>query len=118
LVARTQALGQHPAVPARILEQVRCDCDADAVILSRNSGEQRVSVRIEDWPDSGTLGPQAPHQGVETPCSDGHLIHDPAASWIRSQEAVADGAVERATSEEITAFFMELRRLHGSTNAR
>ena len=46
------------------------------------------------------------------------MLHDPAASWIWSQEAVADGAVERASPEEITAFFMELRRLHGTTNGR
>lgn len=45
------------------------------------------------------------------------MLHDPASSWIWPQEAVADGAVERATPEEITTFFMELRRSQGMTNA-
>jgi Sensors of blue-light using FAD len=37
------------------------------------------------------------------------MLHDPAASWIWSQEEVAADAVDRATPEEITAFFIQLR---------
>ncbi len=37
------------------------------------------------------------------------MLHDPAASWIWPQDAVADGAVERATADEVEAFFMKLR---------
>jgi hypothetical protein len=37
------------------------------------------------------------------------MLHDPAATWIWSQEQVAADAVERATSEEVTEFFMKLR---------
>jgi hypothetical protein len=37
------------------------------------------------------------------------MLHDPAATWIWTQEEVAAGAVERATPEEITAFFLRLR---------
>lgn len=37
------------------------------------------------------------------------MLHDPAASWIWSQDEIAGGAVERATPEEITDFFMRLR---------
>jgi hypothetical protein len=37
------------------------------------------------------------------------MLHDPAASWIWSQEEVADGAAERATPEEIMAFFTRLQ---------
>lgn len=37
------------------------------------------------------------------------MLHDPAASWIWSQAEVADGAVKRASPDEITAFFMPLR---------
>lgn len=37
------------------------------------------------------------------------MLHDPAATWIWSQDEIADGAVERATPEEITAFFLRLR---------
>ena len=37
------------------------------------------------------------------------MLHDPAASWLWSQDEVADGAEERATPEEITAVFLRLR---------
>jgi len=45
------------------------------------------------------------------------MLHDPAASWIWSQDEVADGAVERATPEEITAVFLRLRDESRSTEA-
>jgi hypothetical protein len=38
------------------------------------------------------------------------MLHDPAASWIWTQAEVADGAVERATPEEVTGFFLKLKR--------
>jgi hypothetical protein len=38
------------------------------------------------------------------------MLHDPAATWIWSQEEVADGAVARSTPEEVTGLFMRLRR--------
>ncbi|SLN76197.1 BLUF domain-containing protein [Roseisalinus antarcticus] len=34
------------------------------------------------------------------------MLHDPAATWIWSQSEIADGAVDRATPEEITGFFL------------
>jgi hypothetical protein len=37
------------------------------------------------------------------------MLHDPAATWIWSQEEVAAGAAERATPGEVTAFFLRLR---------
>lgn len=37
------------------------------------------------------------------------MLHDPAATWIWSQQQVAADAIERATSEEATEFFMRLR---------
>jgi len=36
------------------------------------------------------------------------MLHDPAATWIWSQEEVAGGAAERSTPEEVTGFFMRL----------
>ena len=45
------------------------------------------------------------------------MLHDPAASWIWSQDEVAGGAVERATPEEITAFFMRLRGVRSTPDA-
>lgn len=41
------------------------------------------------------------------------MLHDPAASWIWSQEEVSANARERATAEEVTAFFMQLRDVAG-----
>jgi hypothetical protein len=38
------------------------------------------------------------------------MLHDPAATWIWSQSEIADGALERTTPEEITGFFLRLRR--------
>ena len=37
------------------------------------------------------------------------MLHDPAATWFWSQRDIDDGALERATPEEITAFFMRLK---------
>jgi hypothetical protein len=37
------------------------------------------------------------------------MLHDPAATWIWSQEDVAKGAVERTTPEEVIGFFLRLR---------
>jgi hypothetical protein len=41
--------------------------------------------------------------------ADWAMLHDPAASWIWSQAEVAADAVERATAEEVTGFFLRLR---------
>ncbi len=38
------------------------------------------------------------------------MLHDPAATWFWTQQQVADGAAERATPDEVTAFFLRLRR--------
>lgn len=45
------------------------------------------------------------------------MLHDPAASWIWSQDEVSDGAVDRATPDEIMAFFTRLQGLQ-STETR
>jgi hypothetical protein len=42
------------------------------------------------------------------------MLHDPAATWIWSQEEVSDDAVGRATPEEVTAFFIGLRDKTGA----
>ncbi|MBQ2259827.1 MAG: BLUF domain-containing protein [Loktanella sp.] len=36
------------------------------------------------------------------------MLHDPAQSWIWSQAEIADGAVDRATPQEVTDFFLRL----------
>jgi hypothetical protein len=45
------------------------------------------------------------------------MLHDPAATWIWSQRDFADGAVDRATPEEITGFFTRLRGGSGLADA-
>jgi hypothetical protein len=40
------------------------------------------------------------------------MLHDPAVSWIWSQDEVANGAVERATPEEVIGFFTRLHELN------
>ena len=42
------------------------------------------------------------------------MLHDPAASWTWPQRDVANGAVDRATPEEIIGFFMRLRGRSGA----
>jgi hypothetical protein len=37
------------------------------------------------------------------------MRHDPAATWIWSQDQIADGAIERAAAEEVTGFFLRLK---------
>ncbi len=36
------------------------------------------------------------------------MLHDPAQTWIWSQAEIAGGAVDRATSQEVTDFFLRL----------
>ncbi|MFN4205428.1 MAG: BLUF domain-containing protein [Agrobacterium albertimagni] len=38
------------------------------------------------------------------------MLHDPAATWIWTQSEIESGALERATTEEITGFFLRLPR--------
>ncbi len=42
------------------------------------------------------------------------MLHDPAATWIWSQREVTDGAVDRASKEEITGFFLRLHDRSGT----
>lgn len=40
------------------------------------------------------------------------MLHDPATTWIWTHEEVASGAVDRATPDELKAFFLKLRNKH------
>ncbi len=46
------------------------------------------------------------------------MLHDPATTWIWSQEEVAGGAVERSTPEEIKGFFTRLREQHNDADPK
>lgn len=45
------------------------------------------------------------------------MLHDPAVTWIWTQEEVSDGAVERSTPAEVTGFFMRLRQARDEGDA-
>lgn len=38
------------------------------------------------------------------------MLHDPAVTWVWTQEEIAEGAVDRTTPEEITGFFRRLQQ--------
>ena len=40
------------------------------------------------------------------------MLHDPAATWIWSLDEIAGGAIERATAEDVTGFFLRLHSGH------
>ena len=45
------------------------------------------------------------------------MLYDPAATWIRSQEEIEDGALKRAAPEELIGFFLPLRDLNQRSGA-
>lgn len=45
------------------------------------------------------------------------MLHDPAATWIWTQAEIDGGALQRATPEEITGFFLGLRETGGEPKA-
>ncbi len=53
---------------------------------------------------------------AEREFGDWAMLHDPAATWIWSQREIADGALDRATPEEITGFFLRLRGGNGAAD--
>lgn len=46
------------------------------------------------------------------------MLHDPAATWIWTQAEVSNGAVERATPDEIMGFFLKLREVATAPDAQ
>ena len=67
--------------------------------IERDDRHLEVRVHVADYISDRVFGKWA-------------MLDDPAASWIWSRAEVADGAVERTTPEEVTAFFMLLRDAH------
>jgi hypothetical protein len=45
------------------------------------------------------------------------MLHDPAATWIWSQEEIEDGALKLATPDELIGFFLPLRDLNQASGA-
>jgi hypothetical protein len=44
------------------------------------------------------------------------MLHDPAATWIWTQDEVSGGAAERATEDAVISFFLRLRDQIGQTD--
>jgi hypothetical protein len=44
------------------------------------------------------------------------MLHDPAATWIWTQDEVSGGAAERATEDAVIGFFLRLRDQIGQTD--
>jgi hypothetical protein len=64
--------------------------------ISRDDRHTEMKVQIADNVSERMFGDWA-------------MLHDPAVSWIWTQDEVADGAVARAAPEKIIGFFLPLR---------
>jgi hypothetical protein len=87
-------------------------CRGDIYLQWLEGGEERVRTALErigrdDRHLDVTLHVTEPAE--DRVFGDWAMLHDPAATWIWSQQEVAGGAVEAATPEEVTAFFLRLR---------
>jgi len=63
--------------------------------IARDDRHLEVKVHVADRTSERAFGEWA-------------MLHDPAATWIWSQSEIADGAVDRATPEEVTGFFLRI----------
>ncbi|WP_322891483.1 MULTISPECIES: BLUF domain-containing protein [unclassified Yoonia] len=63
--------------------------------ISRDDRHLEVKVHVAEPADERVFGAWA-------------MLHDPAKTWIWSQSEIAQGALDRATPEEITGFFLQL----------
>jgi hypothetical protein len=63
--------------------------------ISRDDRHLEVTVHVAEPADARVFGAWA-------------MLHDPATTWIWSQSEIAAGALDRATPEEITGFFLRL----------
>jgi len=87
-------------------------CRADIYLQWLEGPEDKVKaalerIRRDDRHLEVTLHVEEPMSGRMF--GDWAMLHDPAASWIWTQQEVTDGAVERATPDEVTGFFVQLR---------
>lgn len=83
-------------------------CRADIYIQWLEGPEQQVKKvleRIERDDRHIEVKVHVAQQVSERSFGEWAMLHDPASTWIWSQSAVADGAADRATPEEVTSFF-------------
>jgi hypothetical protein len=86
-------------------------CRADIYLQLLEGPEQRVQaalerIRRDDRHVNVTLHLSEPVS--ERMFGEWDMLHDPARSWIWTQKEIAEGAVERATPEEIREVFTRL----------
>jgi hypothetical protein len=87
-------------------------CRSDIYLQWLEGPEDKVRdalarIRRDDRHLDVTLHVSEP--AAERVFGDWAMLHDPAATWIWSQEEVAKDAAERATPDEVKGFFMRLR---------
>ncbi len=63
--------------------------------ISRDDRHLEMTVHVAEPAETRVFGAWA-------------MLHDPARTWIWSQAEIAAGALDRATPEEITGFFLRL----------
>jgi len=95
-------------------------CRADIYLQWLEGPEDKVKaaldrIRRDDRHLEVTLHVEQPVP--ERMFGDWAMLHDPAASWIWTQQEVTDGAVERTTPGEVTGFFLQLREVSDPGNA-
>ncbi len=86
-------------------------CRADIYIQWLEGPEEKVRnalerIRNDDRHLEVTL--QVEEHVSERLFANWAMLHDPAATWIWTQEEIDAGALKRATPEEITGFFLPL----------
>jgi hypothetical protein len=86
-------------------------CRADIYLQLLEGPEQRVQaalerIRRDDRHVNVTLHLSEPVS--ERMFGEWDMLHDPARSWIWTQKEIAEGAVERATPQEIQEVFTRL----------
>lgn len=86
-------------------------CRADLYLQLLEGPDVRVRaaldrIRADDRHVNMTLHLSQP--ASERMFGEWDMLHDPARSWIWSQDEIADGALERATPDQIRAVFTKL----------
>ncbi|MBT8412289.1 MAG: BLUF domain-containing protein [Octadecabacter sp.] len=91
----TGALVCRPDIYLQLLEGPDAAVEAAYGRISRDDRHANINRLVDQTVTDRMLGQW-------------EMLHDPATSWLWSAEDVADGALERATPEDITAVFRSL----------
>ncbi|MFN3912767.1 BLUF domain-containing protein [Hyphomonas sp.] len=94
-------------------------CRADIYIQWLEGPEAKVRAALarimgDDRHLEVTL--QAEDRVAERTFADWAMLHDPAVTWIWTQNEIDAGALDRTTPEELIGFFLKLRGLTGAAS--